>query len=631
MRFFQRPWNRILARSVAKVPRCPGHTVRAPYDDRMLAFVRTTRPLLTDTTRRRLALGVVASLVLAALESLGLVLIVPLVELLTGSGDTIPSGPAAYAARVLGTDTETELVAGLAAIIFATFVAKGLLALAYLRWTIGTILTAEVDAAGRLMRAYLSAPYEWHLKNPSSDLQSRVQEAVRRVFGDGLVAAAGAAADLLIIAAVVSVLVIAQPLATVVAAGYFGLVATGYQKLIHGRAALAGESIVADLGQAFRLVQESMGAIKTVQVGGHAEHFASEYESVRRRSAKSLGTLMTLAQAPRYYLEIALIVGVALMSVVMFATYDEPRALAGVGLFLAAGLRVLPSLNRVLVAKGVTDAATGPAGRLAQDLRELDAGVGDPTPGASTPPVTHASRVSLRDVSFGYSGSDELVLHGISLEVPPGSSVALVGSSGAGKTTLVDLVLGLLDPTSGQILVDGAPLTDHRDQWQRSVGYVPQECVILDSTIRANVAFGISDNLIEEDKVWAALEKAQLGSFVGSLPEGLGTELHERGARLSGGQRQRIGIARALYSQPTVLVLDEATSSLDSPTEALFMDVVKGLSGSLSVISVTHRLVSVRDWEQIHVLENGRIVASGGFEDLRQNAPVFRTLLGGTR
>jgi len=219
------------------------------------------------------------------------------------------------------------------------------------------------------------------------------------------------------------------------------------------------------------------------------------------------------------------------------------------------------------------------------------------------------------------------VLDDISLRVEPGDDVGIVGTSGAGKTTLLDVMLGLLDPGAGEVLVGDEPLAGRRTDWQLSIGYVPQEIVLVDATMRANIAFGIAPDQVDERRLGEAVAAAQLDAFVATLPDGLDTVVGERGVRLSGGQRQRIGLARALYHQPIVLVLDEATSALDSDTESRIMETIAALRGSLTIISVSHRLSTLKHCDRIYFMRDGRIVGVGTFDELCRREPDFAQLV----
>jgi ABC-type multidrug transport system fused ATPase/permease subunit len=244
-----------------------------------------------------------------------------------------------------------------------------------------------------------------------------------------------------------------------------------------------------------------------------------------------------------------------------------------------------------------------------------------------TAPIALASRIRLLDTTFCYAGSPVPALGPVSIDIPVNKATAFVGATGSGKTTLVDLLLGLLEPTSGEILIDDTPLDESTlPAWRRLVGYVPQSIFLLDASIASNIAFGVPDELVDPLAVREAAAAAHLDGFVTSLPDGYDTVVGERGVRLSGGQRQRIGIARALYHNPEVLILDEATSALDNVTEDIVMQAIRELSQRRTIILIAHRLTTVRECDVVLLLERGLIGAEGTYDDLVASSPTFRAM-----
>jgi ABC-type multidrug transport system fused ATPase/permease subunit len=317
-------------------------------------------------------------------------------------------------------------------------------------------------------------------------------------------------------------------------------------------------------------------------------------------------------------------------------------AVAVLGLFIAAGFRLLPTLYRFVSAGTTFRTGLASVDIVCADLAELETAIEAERPkgkrsGVETLPRPAVSwsagvlpllrhELSVESVSFAYDGTDHLVLDDISLSVHRGESVAVVGTSGAGKSTLIDLILGLHRPLSGSIEVDGVNIYTDLEQWQHQIGLVPQDVYLLDASLRENVAFGVHDDEIDDELVKEAIERAQLEPFVASLPDGLDTFTGERGVRISGGQRQRLGIARAFYTQPQVLVLDEATSSLDNATEAELAATIAELHGKLTMIVIAHRLSTVKNSDRVFLLEHGRLTASGSFEELIAKSEAFAEL-----
>ena len=317
----------------------------------------------------------------------------------------------------------------------------------------------------------------------------------------------------------------------------------------------------------------------------------------------------------------ALVFGAAVVSAFAFLTRSPTDALASIALFLTVSFRLAAPLNRVMGASTVARTATPAINQVVDDLREL--GQYSLAPDEVDAEQVTAATIEMKDVRFSYEPDLPDVLRNVSLLIRYGDDVAIVGSTGAGKTTLLSILLGLLNATSGAVEISGTPIAECRTAWQRSIGYVPQEIVLIDDDIRANVAFGIAGDKIDDERVWDALRLAQVDGFIASLPDSLSTVVGEHGVRLSGGQRQRIGLARALYHHPAVLVLDEATSSLDSSTEAKIMETIADLRGQLTIITVSHRLSTLRHCDRIFFLRDGQIASVGTFCDaVRRGAGV---------
>jgi ABC-type multidrug transport system fused ATPase/permease subunit len=295
--------------------------------------------------------------------------------------------------------------------------------------------------------------------------------------------------------------------------------------------------------------------------------------------------------------------------------------------FIAGGFRMLAPLNKVIFGMAQAKAAIPSLEQVCGDLAEAE------SPSAQhehdeveLPDGSLRPCISLRGLSFAYTPGVPVLRH-VSLDIHPGEAIGLVGSSGAGKSTLVDVVLGLLEPETGDILVDGWPLSAVRRQWQRSVGYVPQTIALFDDTVRANVALGVDAEDVDEDRLWHALSLAQIDDVVHAFPHGADHVIGEGGVQLSGGQRQRIGVARALYGDPQVLVFDEATSALDSETEFKLTEVLDSLRGRLTTITIAHRLSTVRRCDRLLYLDDGVVEAEGSFEELNAAFPGFTRMV----
>ena len=327
----------------------------------------------------------------------------------------------------------------------------------------------------------------------------------------------------------------------------------------------------------------------------------------------------------KYIMETSIIVAALFVSGVQFAINDSTRAIANLTVFLAASTRIAPAILRIQQGSLSIRSGLGSVGRTIEIIR--DAQVGDNQDLIDNQPdfdyKDFDASISINNLSYEYFENDQFRLHDINLEVKTGQHLAISGSSGAGKTTLVDLILGVLSPTSGSIEISGVEPLHAFDRWPGATGYVPQDISIVNGTIWENITLGFNFHQNHEPYIWKALELAQLDQYVKSLPEGLNTKVGEKGFKLSGGQRQRLGIARALFTQPKLLVLDEATSALDGATESDIAEAIKSLKGKVTVILIAHRLSSVRDADQVVFMAKGKIEAYGTFTQVRKIAPDF--------
>ena len=409
---------------------------------------------------------------------------------------------------------------------------------------------------------------------------------------------------------------------------YFGLVSLIYIKVVSPRARRAGREYLSSAGDVVRISQEAFGGIKSLQAFDALDSMDEDFRHTKWRFARQRHAMVYYSALPQYYLQSALIVGMVLFATVIFLT-GAGNVTALIGLIMAASIKLMPALYQTLGAVNRIGNGAASLDAIDRDLSRLGALADQDQAEEATAPQTplpdalHGG-IEFTDVSFRYPRTDEPVVDRVSFTIPLGHSVALVGRSGAGKTTIVDLLLGLFSITSGRITVDGVPL-DRRTlkDWRQRVGYVPQEVFLLDGSIADNIRFSRMGDRPPVADLWASLERAQLADFVATLPDGIDTVVGERGVRLSGGQRQRLGIARALFRNPEFLILDEATSALDTATEAAVAETISSLKGSLTMIIIAHRLSTVRDCDVLLLMENGRVVAEGDFDSLRRDSELF--------
>ena len=588
--------------------------------------LRAMLAVLSSGTRKRLVLAVIGSALVGLAEVVGLLMILPLMQLLTGS--TADEGAVKVMANIFNTTDTNTLAIISAALVFAAFLAKGLLTVLFRWWMLGFLYREEAETSLMLLRYYVRAPYQLHLQRNSADLIRTMNDAVGTVFSFVIVGGIGALGEAATITFVLGTLLVLMPLPTVGVALYFGLTGFFFARAMRRRAVRYGQAMIDGSLAIYQGAMQTLGGVKEIKIRHKADHFLAIYRNARWDYASARRAAAFINDLPKYFMEILFIVGIALTAVVIFTNNASDEALTMLTLFVAAGFRVLPSTVRLLGATNGIRVGVGSLDLIVADMQAASALAHETDEEErDAEPLVVRREVAVRDLRFRYQGSDEDVIRGIDLDLPAGTSTALVGVSGAGKSTLVDLVLGLHTPRSGSISVDGHDIRTRMVSWQRSIGLVPQDVYLLDDTLRANIAFGEAPDQVDEERLRQAVTRAQLDPLVAQLSHGLDTYAGERGVRISGGQRQRIGIARALYGRPSVLILDEATSALDNETERRVTEIIDSLRGSLTIIVVAHRLSTVRDCDQVVFLDQGTVEAAGSFEDVRRASDTFAHLV----
>ncbi len=591
----------------------------------MIRFLRRLWPILPARERRRIRFTAAGAILLALLDAVGVLLVFPLLQLGTAGTDEPLTGPARGLGDLTGIADRGRLALVLAGVVVVLFVGKGVLAVLLLTSNIRSALNCETAVANRLVRGYLAAPLTFHLSRNSAELQRTLNESLRRVFQEALTTSVPAIGDRVVIGAVGIALLVVAPLETVAGGLWFALLMWFYRRATSQRVTASSTALVDESRQAIQRVQQALASVREVTLSGRANEVGAAILDYRERAAKRLRLISLTEQLPRYYLEIGLIGGAAVVGAVAFRTRDVDTAVAILGLFVAAGLRLLPSMNRSLNAEGKARVAGPNLAAIEADLAATpDPDAVEQADRDPLEPDEPFRNLSLAGVGFSYPERGP-VLAGIDLEVRAGETIGIVGGSGAGKSTLIGLLLGLLDPTEGEIRVNGRPLADCRRSWQQRLGYVPQSVAVLDASLSENVAFGCPPAGIDQDRVRAAIASAQLDEFVAGLPAGLATELGEDGARMSGGQRQRLGLARALYDAPSLLVLDEATSSLDGETERRILQSLDRLRGRVTMVVISHRHSTIRAADRVVHIAGGRVRGEGSYADLMLSDPAFAT------
>jgi ABC-type multidrug transport system fused ATPase/permease subunit len=540
-------------------------------------------------------------------ETLGVGLIVPVLALLTQPGYTERLPLLKSLLVLLGNPDRTQLVAGAVLGLTAVFLLKNLF-LAFVTWKqMRFAFAVQAQLSQHLFTVYLRQPYTFHLQRNSAGLLRNITGEVSLLTNSAILPGLLLMSESLVLVGLCLLLLIVEPVGAVVIFSVLGVSAWGFYRVARSRITRWGEARQHHETMAVQHLQQGLGGAKDVKILGREAEFLKQYRVHNERGALAARLQMTLLQFPRLWLEVLAVVGLSVLVLVMLL---QGRAMESVlptlGLFAATAFRVMPSVNRALGA-----AQSLRYGLPVIDTLYVEANLSAPVPLRSLGATAFEESIELRDVTFTYQGAHVAALANLSLKINRGESVGFIGTSGAGKSTLVDLLLGLVAPVAGEVLVDGRNINSQLRDWQDQIGYVPQTIFLTDDTLKRNIAFGLPDDQIDDVSLRKAMRAAQLDTFLTSLPLGVDTIVGERGVRLSGGQRQRIGIARALYHDPPVLVLDEATSSLDTATERGVMEAVAALHGDKTIVIVAHRFSTVEHCDRLYRLEFGRLADSG--------------------
>lgn len=538
-----------------------------------------------------------------ATEMLGLGIVVPALAFMVGGMDFATSPAAIRWREWLGNPShEQVLVTGLA-VIAGIYVAKTAVAL-FITWQHHRFVAElQAELSRRLFSAYVRQPWTFHLQRNSATLIHNLENV--STITEAIGWAAVLVAECLVLGGIAVLLIWYEPLGALGAAFVTGAATLLLDYATRSRLFRLGHLQQEHAGRRLKHMHEGLHGVKESLIRGCQGFLLERFGAASAACASVTAKKAFLSNLPRRWFELVAVLSLCMVVGVMLAEGRSTQAMVPVvGLFAAAAFRILPSVNRLATALHTLQFSTTAVGAVREELgleREAAA------PEADRVPLVFDREIVIEGVSYRYPHGSEDALRQIDLRIPRGGAIGLVGSSGAGKSTLVDVILGLLPPTRGRVMVDDVDIASNVRGWRSMIGYVPQSIYLADDSIRRNVAFGVPDSDIDDGAVRRALQAARLEEFVGSLPREMDASIGERGVRLSGGQRQRIGIARALYHDPAVLVLDEATSSLDLETERQIMEAIETLHGDKTVVVVAHRGSTVARCDVVYQLDGGML------------------------
>ena len=591
----------------------------------MLETLRLALPMIDRPTRRRLAVSACLALAISLWESIAFALLYFTLAIASGTRRPPTDIP------LLGT-TRSSAESRLALIVVILMLAKSFSAAVLTRWQVHVQTDFEARLASKVFRQHMAKDLQRHRAENSAIFLRNATASIGQVSTQVVGASQTMVTDCSLLLAIFVTLVVLVPVLASSFAVFLTIVVLGYMRVVGPTIRRAAETDQRVYTGTLQLMQQAAQGIKTVLAFDVSNIISDEYEVKRRELSRAHATMYFTQRLPQFYLEVCLVLGAAATVVIYNAVESGKSATVVLVMLVAAVLRALPSVSRLMSSFSSLRAGEPAVRNLvtALDLQESlqprpEAQVDVDTSEHQPVPPTQSAALVMSHVSMTYRGADRPALTDISLTIEPGQSIGIVGPSGAGKTTLVDVLLGLLPADSGDVMLGPLSVASSPSgAWRRQVGYVPQETFLLDESIRANIVFFRDAH---DDKVWEALRLARLDGFVLGLANGLDTLVGENGARLSGGQRQRLGIARALYTHPPLLIFDEATSALDGKTEADLMATMSELHGSITSVTIAHRLSTVRRCDIVFVLDQGRIVGRGRFSDLAASEGVFAEML----
>lgn len=597
----------------------------------MIQVYRSLLALLTPPERRRFYLLVLLVMVMGLVQMFSVAAIVPFLAVLADPEIIQRNARLAWAYDFFGFTSQHGFLIFLGCGVFAVLV-LGLVVKTVSQYAMLRYATMRgYTVASRLLAGYLHQPYTWFLDRHSAELGSSILNEVGQFISKAMVPAMRLLSQAAVVIFLVVLLILVQPVAAFVLAALLGGSYAVIYLSVRNRLARYGAERYLANQERFEVAGDALGGIKDVKVLGRELDFLDRFRPPARRMAECDAASAVISDLPRNILEAVAFGAMLLFILIMLATDSNSLSdvLPVLGIYAFAGMRLFPALQQVYASFTSMRFALPTLERLREDMLLVPV-EGTLLPKRTADVLPMKECLELRDVHYRYPKAARAALDGLSLTFAARTTVGIIGGSGAGKTTAVDIILGLLTPQAGGLYVDGAVITPGlMRSWQNTIGYVPQQIFLTDDTVAANIAFGVPADQIDLAAVERAARIAELHDFVmAELPDGYATEVGERGVRLSGGQRQRIGIARALYHDPAVLILDEATSALDNLTERAVMDAVHNLGRAKTIILIAHRLSTVESCDNIFMLEHGRVVAEGAYEDLLRSSRKFRIMAG---
>jgi len=580
----------------------------------MLQIVKKLRVLL-DKKQKRTMVGLIFLMIIGAfLQTAGVGLLVSVVSVVIDPEAVANSEIAQFGYELLGLDSFKQFSIIIMSLLIVVYIVKGIFMYIQQKLTLSFVYTNQFRTSERMMRNYLRRGYEYYLNADTAVVQRSITSDVNNMYAL-ILSLLQLLSDGVVSVFIVIYCLLSSGVMTILLACVLVVLMYAIKRVLKPIMYKAGKDNQDYYSGLFKWISQTVQGIKEVKISGKEQYFVNEYQKCGKGYVDAVQRYSLYNQIPKVLIETVCVVTMVGYMIFLVATDVPTESMLDMFATLAAAAFVLlPAVNRVnnqinSIAyfepffMGVSDNLQD---EIAGDKVDMSFAIDED----EKLPVK--KNIEMKDITYAYPNTEKLIFDHANLTIPVGASVGIVGTSGAGKSTVVDILLGLLEVKSGSIYADGVDVKANYRKWLKNVGYIPQMIFMLDDTIRKNVAFGVPEDKIDEKRLWEVLKEAQLDEFIKTLPEGLDTGIGERGIRLSGGQRQRIGIARALYNNPEVLILDEATSALDNDTEAAIMESINRLHGKKTLIIIAHRLQTIEKCDIVYRVENGKATVERG-------------------
>lgn len=580
----------------------------------MFSVIKKFDKLLNTKQKSRLVILAIITIVGAFLEVIGVSLMLPLITAIMQPDIIITNKYIAFVCRLLDLHSHRTFVIVCIIAVICIFIFKDFFLMMEYYLQARFVYNNQFATQQKILSGFLNRPYEFFVGVESGEILRVIQSDVTNTYVL-LTTLLGMFTESVVALAISITIFVIDPLMTMFVVVMMAFAVIFISKLIKPILKRKGEERHIHYSLMYKWILQSIIGIKEVKVGSKEEFFKANFEISGRKYISAEKWSNVFSNIPRLIIEMVSVCStLAFIAFMIYKGKEIETLVPTLGAFAMAAMKLMPSANRIVAAINQMVFQEPSLDKLLIDIKLFEedelryADYRKDTSEKLVKGLTITNKIELKDIVYHYQNSDELILDKANMVIPVGKSIGIVGASGAGKTTVVDILLGLLLAKEGEVLADDVNVMEHYSEWLSNIGYIPQSIFMLDDDIKSNVAFGVKKEDQDEERVWEALREAQLEDFVRGLKDGIHTQIGERGMRLSGGQKQRIGIARALYSNPAVLIFDEATSALDNETEAAVMSSINGLHGKKTMIIIAHRLQTIKECDMVYRVGDGKIV-----------------------